>query len=95
MNPLHCGQPMREIQYDSRFRFFVCEVKPARLCGETVMFCSCQKEMTKTKGIFGCSCGVKETYCKNPIFSFNGVLDSDCGNCPGDYEISRELGGEG
>lgn len=89
MNPSHCETPMRRLPY-GEFHFFTCEAKThyqdrVLHCGQTVMFCPCEKQMIKVNGIYECpSCGKKETYCKNPIFSFNGVYDSDCGDCPGD-----------
>lgn len=95
MSPFHCGQAMRHLPYGNLY-FFTCDVMGDEFrCGECRMFCTCEKEMTKVNGIYECSCGKKETYCKAPFFSFNGVLDSDCGKCPGDFETKHELGGEG
>jgi hypothetical protein len=46
----------------------------------------CGKDAKLEKGIYVCTCGWKETHCKAPIFSFNGVYDDDCGECPGDFK---------
>ena len=49
--------------------------------------CKPDATIITVKGIEQCTgCGKKITNCKNPIFSFNGVYDSDCGDCPGDYK---------
>jgi hypothetical protein len=84
MTTIHCGKPVRQVPQNGLLRFFVCDVPG---CNQDFMICYCGEQMAKDKkGVFECPCGQKETYCEDPLFSFNGVLDADCGDCPGDNE---------
>ncbi len=53
---------------------------------------ACGKQLSLPKtGIYVCDCGWRETHCRHPLFSSNGVYDDDCGECPGDHGIPERV----